>query len=163
MADELDLQEGDEARADEISASEQRRAARRSSAGSRQSSSSSKSNRSEDTGTEAQLRVVLDRVAEQREVKGDDELAEAIRETKDAIVKGFMQVTKTVAVLRQPLIFVLAIADPILAFWKVGSILTRRWFERRARKLQEYEEAAAAANANTASEYYAATGGASVN
>lgn len=158
MADELDLEKGDAAKAEAISNRESRRQARGSSSSARSTSSSSKSNSSEDASIEAQLRVVLDRVAEQRESKDDTELADAIRETQAAIIKGFMSVTKTITPLRQPLVFLIAVLDPILAFWKVGSILTRRWFERRARKIEEYERAQAAASANSASEYYAATG-----
>lgn len=45
--------------------------------------------------------------------------------------------TRVIPFLRRPLLVVLGIAIPVLAFWRVGGILMGRMLERRARILAE--------------------------
>lgn len=156
MTDELDLEMGDEARADALAAQsagqtrrEQRRAEReaRSKAAAQEKSTSRKSSttrktRTSDTDGEVTSRLgrVLDRIIAQLRAREDEELASAIEEDKQSIVAGFVSVTRGIPFLRNPFIMVLNLVEPIMAFWRVGGILVGRAVERRARRMQQTPE-----------------------
>lgn len=81
----------------------------------------------------SRLGDAFDKIADQRDARQDFELAQAIRDDKDAMAVGLVSFTRVVPFLRVPLLFFLGLLEPILAFWHVGGILIRRGFERRTR------------------------------
>lgn len=138
MSDELDLEKGDPERAEEISARQRRREARRSGGSGGSASSSKGSNRSSGATTDfrSQLGRVLDKLVEQRDAVGDEELATALRDNKDPMVQGFVSVTSSVPFLQTPFLIVLNLLEIVLAFGVVGRILVGRAIERRQRRMQ---------------------------
>lgn len=136
MSDELDLEKGDPDRAEEISARERRRRARRD-GGSATSSKGGNSQRTSTSDFRGQLGRVLEKLVEQREAVGDDELATALRDNKDPMVQGFASVTSSVPFLQTPFLLVLNLLEIVLAFGAVGRILVGRAIERRNRRMQE--------------------------
>lgn len=138
MADDLDLERGDPSRAEE------RRTRRRSTRDSNAVGGESKT-LSEKLDRELHSRLVesLERVQEWRESREDMELAEAIGQDKDKMAKGLVSVTHVVQPLRGPLVIFLGFVEPVLAFGRVGRILTVRWVERRQQKAEDLAAAQA--------------------
>ena len=139
---ELDLDEGDADAAERIARTKESKVSgsggsrsNRSRSGSK-SSSKSGSQRS-DTDLVSKLSAAFDRIADQLEIRGDSELATALHEDKQKLAQGIVSLTRAVKFLRAPLVILVAIIEPILAFWRVGSILARRAIERRERVMAE--------------------------
>lgn len=142
--DELDLETGDSSRADPATERNARRR-RRGTSGSSSSSSSTGARAEAKVETEIRSRLdrVFDRIAKAREARGDDELVEAIREDSDAMAQGFISLTSNIVPLRVPLLMLLNLLEPLLAFGRVGRILAGRLLTRRERRQAEREQAAA--------------------
>lgn len=85
----------------------------------------------------------FDQVVEWRAARDDDELATAIDEDKQKMTRGLVSLTHVLAPLRQPLLIFLAFVEPVLAFGRVGRILTERVIMRRQRKAEELAAAQA--------------------
>lgn len=143
----LDLEEGDEELA-EASPRERRRAARKAvrettSKPASKSASSSRSRASASDRVEAELLSRLDRtclrIADMLTARGDDELAEAVREDRGPMSQGLVSLTSNVKLLRMPLIMALNLVEPALAFGRVGRILYNRFVDRQARRQTERE------------------------
>lgn len=142
MADELDLS-GDPP-------------LRRRRRGSEETKSRSKSEQTkDDTILQAKLRdnleTAFDRITKARVKAEDEELAQALLEDRDAMTDGLVGLTDHVPVVRQPLLLILGVLVPLLAFRRVGGILVGRllsWRQRRmetaanAQAVWEAEEAA---------------------
>ena len=90
------------------------------------------------------LTETLERIVEQLQVRGDEELAIAIDEDKAKMAAGLVSLTRAVTPLRKPLLIFLGFVEPVMAFGRVGAILFRRAVERRQRKIAEWEAAQAA-------------------
>src|ERR1700741_1473749 len=71
--------------------------------------------REQEAGLRARLTDVFGRIAEALEARGDEELAEAIREDTTAMSQGLVSLTNRVVFLRAPLAFGLALAAPVVA------------------------------------------------
>ena len=156
---ELDLTSGDPKRAARIAqirdeqeegaaASRARRGTAKPKSESSSSSSKSKSTSSKgstDAGLKGQLKDAFERLAEQRNSKGDEELGTALQEEAESMAQGLISATRALPFLRQPLLFLLGVLVPVLAFWRVGSILANRWADRREAVMREREMAAAGA------------------
>lgn len=137
--DELDLINGDSERAERIAeagpdrTSRVARASKRSTttpSRSRSKSGGSSSSKSSANDLAPRFRAAFDKLAD-RLLARDEELATAIREESEGMASGLMSVTKTVPFLRGPLLIFFGVLEPVLAFWRVGGILTRRWLDRR--------------------------------
>lgn len=143
---DLDLETGDEERVAKIAETEARKT-KRSRTGDKNSSSHKRSGNAGsergDTDLIGRLVAAFDRLAEQREARGDSELADAIREDQQAMSRGLVSLTRAITFLRVPLLVLLSFLEPIMAFWHVGGILARRFVERRQRVMAEREMAAA--------------------
>lgn len=79
------------------------------------------------------LELTLERIAEWLEGRGDLELAGVIREDSKAMIGGLVSLTRPLGWLRPPLIAVLSVVEPVLAFGRVLRILGGRLADRRAR------------------------------
>ena len=142
MADELDLNVGDPSRSSPEA--EQRRRRRRD-----RGESSSTRERAE-AAVEAEMRSrlerVFDRIVKARRARDDEELAEIIEEDADAMTQGFISLTDNVPFLRMPLIMLLNVLEPVLAFNRVTRILWIRAIDWRQRRMmmaaQQAEEEA---------------------
>lgn len=156
MADDLDLTKGDPSLTGEEGTRRRRR---------RRSTTTEGEGRSTDDGpVTGQLKGVFERIAVQREVKDDEELATAIREESDAMTAGLLSLTRNVPVLRGPLIIILNLIEPLLAFGRVLRILRDRfnlWRYQRSvvraaaqsnMSVEEYEAAVAANGDGTTGE-----------
>jgi len=148
----LDLDEGDPERA-EATPAERRRAARaavdegkseskaRGSSGSRRSTSASARDKIEQELT-ARLDRTFTSLAKTMEARGDDELAAVIREEAEVMGQGVISLTRNVKVLRGPLLFLLNLIEPVMAFGRIGRLLYSRFRERQWRIQQERAEQA---------------------
>lgn len=74
---------------------------------------------------------VFERVADRRDLRGDDELADALREEGGMMADLLVTLTDALKPLRMPLLLALGIIEPVLACGRVLGILTRRLNERR--------------------------------
>lgn len=127
----LDLESGDEKRADDISARQRRRESRR------KTSTSTSRPKSEEGDVKSQLIAIFERIADQLDARNDDELGPAVREEKEAMAQGIVAVTRLAPFFRAPVVLFIALVEPFLAFFRVGRILVFRFFQRRARIAQE--------------------------
>lgn len=137
MADEIDLERGDPARADAT----EKKAANRS----RSPTSKSTKSTSSTPSLKTRLENCFDKIAKQLESRGDEELATAFSEEKGNMAQGLVSATEALKPLRGPLIVIVGLVEPVLAFGRVGGILVRRAVARRARQVAEWEAANAAA------------------
>lgn len=132
--DEIDLERGDPARAEAT----EKKAATRSRA---TKGGSAPKPVAAETSLKARLENVFEKLAKQMEARGDEELATALSEEKSNMSQGLVSLTKNLTPLRGPLVVVVSLVEPVLAFGRVGGILVRRAVARRARKVAEWEAA----------------------
>lgn len=142
---EIDLEKGDPRYAEESPAAA-RRARRKGASEEKAKSSSSSSSRATssdklDNEIRNRLERAFDRIAEWREARGDQELADIIREDASAMAQGGVAATRGVPALRGPVIMFLNLLEPILAFNRVGRTLLVRLMYRRQLRAQEQEQA----------------------
>lgn len=148
MSDEIDLEVG-EPDADETPAQRrrrERRAARSSDSGGSSRSRATAGVSTDDKSVSSRLGTAFTKLADQMDAREDEELATALREESAGMTQGLVSLTSTVPILRLPLMLVLAFAEPVLAFWRVGRILFYRflnWRERRIIMAQQQAEQAA--------------------
>lgn len=144
----LDLDKGDPMAA-EASPAERRRMARERSTGRSGPSSDSGEKKKAPTASatskieaelSSRLERVFDRIVKALVMRDDEELAQVVREDSEAMSQGLISLTRSVKFLRSPLLMILNLVEPVLAFGRVGRILIGRWIERRNRKFQEQEE-----------------------
>ena len=120
----------------------------------RRSSSSSSKRPKVEVEIESRLERILSRLAELREGRGDDELAGALREDTQAIAGSIVSVTKPFGAPARRLVLTgLAVAEPLLAFGRIGRILAGRLAARRERLQREREAAAAEYDPAAAADY----------
>lgn len=135
--DDLDLTTGE-------TAAERRRRRRRSG-----SSGGGEEKPPRETASDSEVKTTLgkcfDRIAKMLEAKNgeDDELATAIRQDADAMGQGLVSLTAKFTPLRFPLIVVLSLVEPIMAFWNVGRIMRQRIAARLRRRAEAQAQAQA--------------------
>lgn len=87
--------------------------------------------------TEADLKgrlaACIDRIAAAAEVREDEELAEILHEDRDIIVNGLVSLTRPFRALRAPLVVLLAIIEPVMAFTRIGRLMLERVMTRKTR------------------------------
>lgn len=147
--DELDLERGDPEAADRITAAKDKKPL--TAQGGRRKSGTSRPSTRDRVDGEINSRVtrVLGKIADMLDVKQDEELSSAIRENTDEMTQGFVSLTHNVKWLRNPLIMLLNLVEPTIAFWRVGTILAGRWYERRQQVMYEHQQQAEQAAAAT--------------
>lgn len=101
---------------------------------SRSSRSSNAKKSSTDNDLKSRLHTVFDRIADAAEARGDSELAEVLREDRDVMATGLVSLTRPLAALRTPLLAVLAIIEPVMAFSRIGRLAFGRVLVRRAER-----------------------------
>jgi len=89
------------------------------------------------------LERVQARLVEVFEGRGDQELADVIREDGMAMIGGMIAACRPAAWLRAPVVTVMTVVEPLLAFGRVLRLLAGRWQERRIRLAEEREQAIA--------------------
>jgi hypothetical protein len=87
------------------------------------------------------LERTFDRIAEALEGRGDEELSSAISEDAKAMTSGLISLTRAITPLRAPLLILLALVEPLLAFGRVGRILLVRYQMRRVAAAMMAQEA----------------------
>lgn len=139
-SDELDLSVGDEKRADAAQARTEKRAS-----GSRSSKSrTTAASKQAENSLNDRLKRVFGRIAEALEKRSDPELAAAIKEDTEVMASSLVSLTRHAPFTRNPLLLLLGLVEPFLAFGRVAGILLRRFAERRALAQQAAQEAAQA-------------------
>lgn len=86
-----------------------------------------------DTQLSGRLEGMLERLTTTLRERGDDELAEAVERDGAVMANALVNITKPVKWLRIPLIAIIGIVEPGLAFGRTGRIVAGRWAARRAR------------------------------
>lgn len=95
----------------------------------------------EQTGNLAgRLQAIFDRLAQRFEGKGDAELAAIIREDSRAMVGGLVSLTKRVPGAASPILLLLGVVEPVLAFGRLFRVLAGRWAARRYAPVDELDE-----------------------
>lgn len=113
--------------------------------------STNKTTAPREVGLGARIQTTLDRLAESLEGRGDHELAAVIREDSKAMAGGLVSLTGRFKPLRSPLLALLSVVEPLIAFGRVGRILIGRVAARRQRVAQEHADADYAADGPTGS------------
>lgn len=142
----LDLEEGD-AELAEATPAQRRRAARQAADGNtataKKPAARSRAAASQDrleTELASRLDRTFDRIAKTLEARDDIELADVIREDKDAMSQGLVSLTRSVKFLRSPLIMALNLVEPALAFGRITRVLYGRWADRQRRIATERQQ-----------------------
>lgn len=85
-----------------------------------------------DRDLKKRLEDIFERMAEAADARDDDELAEVIREDGRIMAQGLVSLTRPLRALRAPLVGLLSIAEPVMAFSRLGRLMFGRWYERRS-------------------------------
>lgn len=85
------------------------------------------------------LFAIFDRLADSLEGRGDAELAGIIREDSRAMVNGLASLVKRAPGFGPPIMGLLAVLEPLLAFGRILRLLGRRWRERRLEEREAYD------------------------
>ena len=91
----------------------------------------------------ARLTACFDRIADALDEIGDEELSDVIREDAEVISSGLVSITRPFVFLRLPMLAVVAVVEPLLAFRRIGRILVGRAVARREARRQaraDYEQ-----------------------
>lgn len=76
----------------------------------------------------------LDRIAAALAERGDEELADIVREDAEVMARGLVSLTRPFRVLRAVLITVVSIIEPMIAFGRLFRLIAERWAVRRAQR-----------------------------
>lgn len=88
----------------------------------------------EDRDLRSRLSGIFDRIAESAEARGDSELAEVIREDTRVMATGLVSLTRPFKLLRAPVVMLLGIVEPVMAFSRITRLILDRLLEQRAEK-----------------------------
>ena len=98
----------------------------------------------ENTSLVARLDTALSKIADQVSARGDEDgLAEALKEERHVMSQSMVSLTSNLTFLRVPLVVLLSLVEPFLAFRRVGVILFARFLRWRERRIAEREQAVA--------------------
>lgn len=110
----------------------------------KESPTAAKRRRAASARSESELRgrlsACLERIAVSLETRGDEELAEIIREDAEIMSVGLVSLTRPFKALRAPLQVALAIVEPAMAFGRLIRALAERAAMRRAMNAQMQQE-----------------------
>jgi hypothetical protein len=104
------------------------------SSSSRSSSSSARKKAATDNELKSRLTGVFDRIAEAADARGDEELADIIREDRDVMAGGIVSLTRPFMALRAPVVLALAIVEPVMAFGRLARLMIGRAMVNRAER-----------------------------
>ena len=108
------------------------------------SRSSSRTSKRGEADLQARLAGCFERIAAALSERGDDELAEIVAEDGPIMSQGLVSLTRPFTALRLPLLAVVAIIEPLLAFGRIFRVVAIRFANRRAMRAWEAEQAAQA-------------------
>jgi hypothetical protein len=108
----------------------------------RRSSSSSSSSRKRkssstpkaDTDLRGRLAECFERIALALENRGDDELAQIVRDDGPVMAQGLVSLTRPFRVLRVFVLALVSVVEPVLAFGRLARAVAERWAVRRAQR-----------------------------
>src|SRR6266498_147990 len=86
------------------------------------------------------LTTVFTRIADAADARGDMELAEVVRDDKEIMATGLVSLTRPFMLLRTPLLLLLAVVEPVMAFGRIGRLTLERVLIRRERRKDEARE-----------------------
>lgn len=90
--------------------------------------------RTADRDLRARLETIFDRIGDAAEARGDEELADVVREDKEVMAGGLVSLTTPFKALRTPLLFALGIVEPVMAFSRIVRLMLGRTLDHRAEK-----------------------------
>jgi hypothetical protein len=108
--------------------------------GSKPRGQSERSSRRHRADIKERLYAIFSRLADSLEGRGDLELASMIREDSRAMVEGLASLVKRAPGFAPPILGVLAVLEPLIAFGRILRLLGRRLRERREE--EPYDEGA---------------------
>lgn len=103
------------------------------------SRSTTRASATQEKELKGRLSACFDRISEALTERGDEELAELVRDDAAVMAQGLVSLTRPFRALRTPLLAFVAIIEPLLAFGRVMRVLAERW---QARRFQRAAEAA---------------------
>lgn len=109
---------------------------------SRKTARSSAKSAKEDRDLKNRLTACFERVADALDTRGDEELADLVRADTDIMSNGLVSLTRPLQALRTPLVLVISVIEPALAFGRILRVLAGRMAERRMMNAAAQEEAA---------------------
>jgi hypothetical protein len=142
MSDELDLERGDSVLADQIAEGKASRAARKPRAGSGSKGTTRKKTPAAEAAEEKTLAGRCTKAIEDLAevvVHNDEELADVLVRRKEAMAQGLVGLTRTITILRYPLVFMVAFIEPVIGFWELGALFLGRAVSRRQRRQMEHD------------------------
>ncbi len=86
------------------------------------------------------LTTVFTRIADAADARGDMELAEVVRDDTEIMATGLVSLTRPFMLLRTPLLLLLAVVEPVMAFGRIGRLTLERVLIRRERRKDEARE-----------------------
>ncbi len=86
------------------------------------------------------LTTVFTRIADAADARGDVELAEVVRDDTEIMATGLVSLTRPFMLLRTPLLLLLAVVEPVMAFGRIGRLTLERVLIRRERRKDEARE-----------------------
>lgn len=92
-----------------------------------------------DRDLKSRLAACFTRIADAAENRGDMELAEIIREDTDVMAGGLVSLTRPIRALRTPIVLVLGIVEPVMAFSRVTRVMVGRLLDHRAERRADRE------------------------
>jgi hypothetical protein len=114
----------------------------------RSSSSSRRTGARSEKELADRLYACFERISNALDERGDEELADILREDAGIMAQGLVSLTRPFVILRTPLLATIAIVEPVLAFGRVVRVAAFRWSQRR----HDHAEAQAAAAAQAEAE-----------
>jgi len=93
----------------------------------------------------------FERIANALDERGDEELADILREDAGIMAQGLVSLTRPFVILRTPLLAAIAIVEPVLAFGRVVRVAAWRMSQRRAERAEAQAAATEAAAAEAES------------
>lgn len=105
-------------------------------------SSTKKSKRKSDTvDVHGRIESLIDRMIEWRQNRGDDEMAEVLREESEPLVRGIEVVCVKFGLVGILVVAVMTFIEPLLAIWRIGTLTLIRIGEwRLSRQTQATNE-----------------------
>lgn len=93
-----------------------------------------------DRDLRSRLEDVFARIADAAEARGDMDLAAVLREDSPVMATGLVSLTRPVRALRTPIVMLLGIVEPVMAFSRVTRMMFYRFLDRRGATMEAPEE-----------------------
>lgn len=87
-----------------------------------------------DRDLRSRLETIFERIADAADARGDEELADIVRDDVKVMANGLVSLTRPMRALRAPLLLLLAVVEPVMAFSRVTRVIVGRYLDRRSER-----------------------------